>query len=94
MAGHLAIFAPPLLGALRRRDPGLLWALPLMPAYLMLMSLAAWWALIDLTVKPFHWHKTEHGLGRRGRRKAPPQEHPVTEASANPPPPFRAADRG
>jgi cellulose synthase/poly-beta-1,6-N-acetylglucosamine synthase-like glycosyltransferase len=98
MAGHLAIFAPPLLGALRRRDPGLLWALPLMPAYLMLMSLAAWWALLDLTLKPFHWHKTEHGLGRRGNREAPipdaSLDGSLTEASASPPPSFRAADRG
>jgi cellulose synthase/poly-beta-1,6-N-acetylglucosamine synthase-like glycosyltransferase len=94
LIGHLAIFAPPLLGALRRRDPGLLWALPLMPAYLMLMSLAAWWALVDLTLKPFHWHKTEHGLGRRGSRDGPYENQPVTTASANPPRPFQAADRG
>jgi cellulose synthase/poly-beta-1,6-N-acetylglucosamine synthase-like glycosyltransferase len=94
LVGHLAIFAPPFLGALRRRDPALLWALPLMPAYLMLMSLAAWWALVDLTLKPFHWHKTEHGLGRRGRREAPLPDQMVTEASANPPQPFQAADRG
>jgi cellulose synthase/poly-beta-1,6-N-acetylglucosamine synthase-like glycosyltransferase len=89
LAGHLAIFAPPLLGALRRRDPGLIWALPLMPAYLMLMSLAAWWALIDLTWNPFHWHKTEHGLGRR-----PDRDACLTRASASPPPTFQEADRG
>jgi cellulose synthase/poly-beta-1,6-N-acetylglucosamine synthase-like glycosyltransferase len=90
LAGHVAIFAPPLLGAVRRRDPGLLWALPLMPAYMMLMSLAAWWALLDLTLKPFHWHKTEHGLGRRGKR----QGSSPRAVSASQPPPFQAADRG
>ena len=97
MAGHLAIFAPPLLGALRRRDPGLLRALPLMPAYLVLMSVAAWWALIDLTLKPFHWHKTEHGLGRRGPRGGQGDDPPgpsLTNASASQPPSFRGADRG
>jgi cellulose synthase/poly-beta-1,6-N-acetylglucosamine synthase-like glycosyltransferase len=94
MAGHLAIFAPPFLGALRRRDPGLLLALPLMPAYLMLVSLAAWWSLIDLVLKPFHWHKTEHGLGRRETPEAPLPDASLTEASASPPPSFRAADQG
>jgi cellulose synthase/poly-beta-1,6-N-acetylglucosamine synthase-like glycosyltransferase len=88
LAGHVALLAPPLLGAIRRRRPGLVWALPLMPAYMMLMSLAAWWALVDLTLKPFHWHKTEHGVGRRGPRGPLP-----TDASANRRPSFRAAGR-
>jgi glycosyltransferase XagB len=34
------------------------------PAYWMLISLAAWLALWDFIVSPFHWHKTEHGRSR------------------------------
>lgn len=33
-----------------------------MPFYWMLMSLAAWLALWQFIVAPFHWNKTEHGL--------------------------------
>jgi hypothetical protein len=32
------------------------------PAYWLLMSIAAWLALWDFCVAPFHWHKTKHGL--------------------------------
>ena len=32
------------------------------PAYWMLMSAAAYMALVDLFLRPYHWHKTEHGL--------------------------------
>jgi cellulose synthase/poly-beta-1,6-N-acetylglucosamine synthase-like glycosyltransferase len=89
MAGHIAIFGPPLLGAVRRRAFGPLLVLPLMPLSVTPMSVAALWALVDLTLKPFHWHKTEHGLGKR----QPPPDDP-TGASTNPPPPSLAVDRG
>ena len=35
-----------------------------MPFYWLLMSVAAWQALWDFAVKPFHWHKTQHGLSK------------------------------
>jgi hypothetical protein len=35
-----------------------------MPLYWMLMSAAAWLALWQFVVAPFHWNKTEHGLSR------------------------------
>jgi cellulose synthase/poly-beta-1,6-N-acetylglucosamine synthase-like glycosyltransferase len=89
IAGHVAIFAPPLIGGLRRRNHAALVALPLMPAYLVLISIAAWWALIDLTRAPFHWHKTEHGLGRR----KPGGEDTAKAASANRQRPSPMADR-
>ncbi|MCB1378609.1 MAG: glycosyltransferase [Alphaproteobacteria bacterium] len=64
IAGHRAI-----------RDLGISrWWLPIltMPAYWMLMSAAAWLALWQFIVAPFHWNKTEHGLSafQRRRRKA------------------------
>ncbi|MGL4728584.1 MAG: glycosyltransferase family 2 protein, partial [Bosea sp. (in: a-proteobacteria)] len=93
MAGHIALFAPPLFGALRRKAYGLLWVLPLMPLYLMLMSVAAWWALLDLTLKPFHWHKTEHGQGKR-QPPSQPQITSLTDTSTNPPQPFPVAGQG
>ncbi len=42
------------------------WAgtLAAMPLYWMLMSAAAWLALWQFVVAPFHWNKTEHGLSR------------------------------
>ena len=37
------------------------WALTL-PAYWPLGALAAWQAVVELFVSPYHWHKTKHGL--------------------------------
>jgi glycosyltransferase XagB len=34
------------------------------PVYWFLVSYAAWLALWDFIVAPFHWHKTKHGLSR------------------------------
>jgi cellulose synthase/poly-beta-1,6-N-acetylglucosamine synthase-like glycosyltransferase len=34
----------------------------LMPAYWVLMSVATYMALVELFVRPHHWHKTEHAL--------------------------------
>jgi hypothetical protein len=34
----------------------------LTPLYWGLMSVAAWVALVELILRPSHWHKTEHGL--------------------------------
>jgi glycosyltransferase XagB len=34
------------------------------PIYWLLMSGAAWLALWDFCVAPYHWHKTKHGLSR------------------------------
>jgi cellulose synthase/poly-beta-1,6-N-acetylglucosamine synthase-like glycosyltransferase len=35
-----------------------------LPIYWLLISLAAWQALWDFLVRPFHWHKTRHGISR------------------------------
>ncbi len=57
-----------LLGMKRRNLIGLWPSLPLLLPYYLLISTAAWAALYDLASKPFHWHKTEHGLARSSRR--------------------------
>lgn len=89
--GTLALFLPPAIGALRRRDPGLLLLLPLLPLYYGLVSVAAWMAFYDYFNRRFAWNKTEHGLARR---RAPQS---VAEAAmsgaATPPPPARASAR-
>jgi glycosyltransferase XagB len=45
------------------------WLLASIPFYWLLTSAAAWLALWDFLVAPFHWHKTEHGLSRVIRKK-------------------------
>ena len=57
------------------------WAgtLATMPAYWLLMSCAAWYALWQFFVAPFHWNKTEHGISKqrpRTRRIATGKEAP------------------
>lgn len=44
------------------------------PVYWLLMSLATYRALIDLVRRPFHWHKTEHGVTRLDCQAACPAE--------------------
>lgn len=68
IAGAAAAFWPLLLGMKRRGLFALSGWLLTMPFYWLLLTLAAWWALLDLLRNPFHWHKTEHGLARTSRR--------------------------
>ncbi len=82
MLGSVALFVPPIVGALRRGSPGLLLLVPLLPLYYALVSVAAWMALYDYFNRRFVWNKTEHGLARR---RAPVQ--PVTSDAAIPLPP-------
>jgi len=63
--GGLAMVLPALLGLRRRRQWILAPWIVTLPIYLVLVSAAAWLALWDLYSRPFHWAKTEHGLGRR-----------------------------
>jgi cellulose synthase/poly-beta-1,6-N-acetylglucosamine synthase-like glycosyltransferase len=56
------------LGMKRRKLLGLWPYLPLLLPYYLMMSIAAWAALYDLILRPYHWHKTEHGLARSSRQ--------------------------
>ena len=72
-AGLASAAAPALIGLARADALALSPWLALVPVYWLLMSIAAWWALIDLVRNPFHWHKTAHGLARSSlRRRHPP----------------------
>ncbi|WP_051952711.1 glycosyltransferase family 2 protein [Methylocapsa aurea] len=57
-----------LLGMKRRKLLGLWPFLPLLLPYYLMMSIAAWAALFDLIRRPYHWHKTEHGLAKSSRQ--------------------------
>ena len=67
-ASGLMTMAIPGLTAMRRRRlaarPRILATLPL---YYALICVATWAALFDLAIRPYHWAKTEHGLGRARR---------------------------
>ncbi|MEZ5926145.1 MAG: glycosyltransferase [Hyphomicrobiaceae bacterium] len=56
-----------LVSAIRRRAWRLLPSIALVPVYWLLISVAAYRALLQLLTAPHKWEKTEHGLSRRRR---------------------------
>lgn len=80
--GYLAAALACGLGLRRRRRLSLAVVLVSLPAYWLLMSLAAWLALVQLITRPHWWQKTEHGLGRR---------RPLKDSASVPPRPRPAA---
>lgn len=70
VAGLLAMLLPAALGCVRRGWFDLLGAVPGMPVYFLLISLAAWSGLYELVRAPNRWNKTEHGLARTSRSGA------------------------
>lgn len=62
VVGNFALVFLSLVAAVRRGHDDLsLYAL-LSPLYWLLMSAATYVALVELVVRPYYWHKTEHGL--------------------------------
>ena len=51
-----------MVGAVKQGRPELVIFAVFVPFYWLMMSVAALYALHDLIVRPFHWHKTKHGL--------------------------------
>lgn len=68
--GTLAVFAPAVLGIIRRRHWRLLLWLPLLPVYQLLVSIAAYKAAWELVRAPHVWNKTRHGLARKSRMRS------------------------
>jgi hypothetical protein len=66
--GTASILWLALLGMKRRKLLGLWPFLLLLPVYYLLTSVAAWMAIYDLILRPYHWHKTEHGLAKTSRQ--------------------------
>ncbi|MGH7608870.1 MAG: glycosyltransferase family 2 protein [Candidatus Dormibacteria bacterium] len=56
-----------MLGAARRRHYELILNAWLAPLYWALISIAAYKALLEFALRPFHWQKTTHGLHLAGR---------------------------
>ena len=62
MFGNFLYIYAFILTSLRRNDAGLVKAAYLIPGYYMMMSLAAYKALVQLIFNPSYWEKTQHGL--------------------------------
>lgn len=76
----------PAIAALRRRKAlALLPYVVLAPVTHLLISLAAWRALYELRHRPFHWHKTDHGLAKTPDWFAPIDEAHVRSTGPRPP---------
>jgi cellulose synthase/poly-beta-1,6-N-acetylglucosamine synthase-like glycosyltransferase len=65
--GYCASASFGLLGLWRRNSLNRASVLILTPVHWLLLSLAAWWAAIELITKPYFWEKTEHGLDKLPR---------------------------
>lgn len=81
--GYLAVMALSLIAVLQQ-GKRLAMHVVFIPAYWLLISLAAYRALGQLLTQPFHWEKTEHGVSRmprslkkRSNRKATEPVGPV-----------------
>ncbi|WIG52988.1 MAG: Glycosyl transferase, group 2 family [Afipia sp.] len=66
-AGYLTTIVIGLIGLAKRNLLREAWVLALTPIYWIFLSIAAWRALCQLLIEPYHWEKTEHGLARTSR---------------------------
>jgi cellulose synthase/poly-beta-1,6-N-acetylglucosamine synthase-like glycosyltransferase len=74
LLGAAAIISPLLIG-MRRQSLWAYWpSLVCLPLWLLMLSLAAWRALFELCVRPYHWEKTAHGLSQRSHSPASGRE--------------------
>jgi cellulose synthase/poly-beta-1,6-N-acetylglucosamine synthase-like glycosyltransferase len=67
LSGWIAMIIAATIATARRRQ---LWLLPWTPTlafYWPIGAVAAWLALAEFAVAPFHWRKTRHGVGRIAR---------------------------
>lgn len=60
---HVAMICASFVSAWMRYDLGVAWCSLLLPVYWLLHSVAAYRALWQLYLSPFHWEKTPHGIG-------------------------------
>lgn len=85
-AGYAGTVATSVAG-LRRRGLAMRWSTAVsIPAYWLLLSVAAWRAVDELVRRPHFWRKTEHGLARRRAAQGAP-----VRSSASAPPQTRPA---
>ncbi|MBE7244729.1 MAG: glycosyltransferase [Actinomycetospora chiangmaiensis] len=67
LVGLVVMGGPAICGCRRRQWPHLWGYVTLLPLYYLLVSLAAWMAVVEFVRAPDHWNKTEHGLSRTSR---------------------------
>jgi hypothetical protein len=84
LLGYFVSIVLGLIGLFRRRLLGCAWALIFIPVYWVMLSIAAWRALLQLVLDPYRWEKTEHGLARSSRLA---QQDKLKDSAADPPPP-------
>jgi hypothetical protein len=65
--GYAGAMVLTLVSAVRRRAWGLIPWIVFVPLYWLLISFAAYRALLQLLTDPHKWEKTEHGLSQRRR---------------------------
>ncbi|WP_158008250.1 glycosyltransferase family 2 protein [Methyloceanibacter methanicus] len=70
VAGYGAAMALGFLALRRRGLDRLVWQVPLMPLYWLLISVAAYRAVCQFAVAPFKWEKTDHGTAESVARPA------------------------
>ncbi|MFD2182650.1 glycosyltransferase family 2 protein [Rhodoplanes azumiensis] len=70
VAGWAASLLLGLVGLKRRGLLGIAWVLALVPLHWILLSVAAWLALIKVFRDPYRWDKTEHGRAKTSRSGA------------------------
>lgn len=68
LLGLGSLFWHALFGMKQQRLLHLWPVLPLLLPYYCLHAVAAWMAIYELFRRPFHWHKTEHGLASTSQR--------------------------
>lgn len=62
--GNVLLIISQFIGAYKRGDYFLLKYTPLIPIYWLFMSIAGYFALYDLLIRPGYWYKTEHGTSK------------------------------
>jgi len=69
--GLFASIVATVIGLSRRGLATSAWVVVLAPLHWLMLSLAAWRALVQLIRDPYRWEKTEHGLAKSSRRTLP-----------------------
>jgi glycosyltransferase XagB len=69
LAGYGVSFASQLKGMAERGLPRSWITIATVPFYWLFISAAAWIAVWEFLRRPFHWHKTEHGLSKFAPKK-------------------------
>lgn len=82
VTGYVVSVIVAVVAARRSDHPGLSRHVFAVPAYWMLISVAAYWALYDYYMRPFHWNKTPH-TGRHDAAEASRPLGPPVEEVAN-----------